>query len=113
MIDPNALATYFGGDTALLRKFAGVFAREAPGVVSLLDEAMASGDLPAVALHAHTLKSQIRYFGYADLADRLQEIEQLAEGRTVPEPLAALVAAFNRDFHAVYREVAAVGGTGE
>jgi HPt (histidine-containing phosphotransfer) domain-containing protein len=110
MLDQTAIQTYFGGDTSLLRKFAGIFVQEAPNLVNLMDEALASGDLPALAIHAHTLKSQIRYFGYSDLTNRLQDIEQQADAQTSPEVLAPLLRAFNQDFREAYQAVAALRG---
>lgn len=109
MIDPQALATYFGGDTALLRKFAAMFVQEAPKIVNLMDEALTSGDLPAMAIHAHTLKSQIKYFGFPELVEQAQEMEHLAEAGVASERLSALFAIFNRGFMAAYSAVAALG----
>ena len=106
VIDPQAIATYFGGDTSLLHKFAAVFIAEAPKLVNAMDEAFASGDLPALEMHAHTLKSQIRYFGYADLVNCLQNIESLAEAREPIETLASCMEKFNRGFPEVYKALA-------
>ncbi|MBL7798813.1 MAG: Hpt domain-containing protein [Saprospiraceae bacterium] len=106
VIDPQAIATYFGGDTSLLRKFAAVFIEEAPRLVNDMDEAFASGDLAALELHAHTLKSQIRYFGYADLVNCLQQIESLAEAREPVEALAPCMEKFNLGFPEVYKALA-------
>jgi len=106
VIDQQAIATYFGGDTSLLRKFAAVFIEEAPKLVNGMDEAFASADLPALEIHAHTLKSQIRYFGYVELVNCLQHIESLAESRAPIERLAPCMETFNRGFPEVYKSLA-------
>jgi len=106
VIDQQAIATYFGGDTSLLRKFAAVFIAEAPQLVNAMDEAFASGDLAALELHAHTLKSQIRYFGYVELVNCLQHIESLAETRTPIGAMAPCMEKFNRGFPEVYKALA-------
>ncbi len=108
MIDQKTIATYFGDDKSLLRKFVGVFVRESPVLVNQLDEALASGDYAAVALHAHTLKSQLKYFGYPELVKGLQENETLAE-QAEPSPLLpGLVSEFNREFRGAYAALAAI-----
>ena len=110
MIDQKTIATYFGDDASLLRKFVAVFVRDSPVLVNQMDEALASGDLPALALHVHTLKSQIKYFGYPELVSRLQEIEQLAEQAGGSPLLPGLLSAFNRDFREAYAALAAIAG---
>jgi HPt (histidine-containing phosphotransfer) domain-containing protein len=108
MIDQKTISTYFGDDDSLLRKFVAVFVRESPLLINLMDEALASGDRNALALHAHTLKSQIKYFGYPELVQQLQEIEHMAE-QPAPTPLLpGLLSEFNRDFRGAYEALAAI-----
>ena len=108
MIDQKTIATYFGDDASLLRKFVTVFVRESPVLVNQMDEALASGDLPTLALHAHTLKSQIKYFGFAPLVSHLQEIEQLAEQPGPSTKLPTLLSEFNRGFQEAYTALSAI-----
>ncbi|MEQ1744640.1 MAG: Hpt domain-containing protein [Saprospiraceae bacterium] len=103
VIDQQAIATYFGGDTSLLRKFASIFVEEAPRLVNAIDEAYSSADMASLEIHAHTLKSQIRYFGYAEVVNCLQEIENLAEAGAPQAHLAPCMEAFNRGFPDVYK----------
>ncbi|MFN0016127.1 MAG: Hpt domain-containing protein [Saprospiraceae bacterium] len=103
MIDQQAIATYFGGDTSLLRKFASIFVEEAPRLVNAMDEAYSSRDMAALEIQAHTLKSQVRYFGYLDIVNCLQEIESLAEARAPQEHLTPHMEVFNRGFPEVYK----------
>lgn len=110
MIDQNTIATYFGDDTSMLRKFVTVFIRESPGLVNQMDEALCSGDLQALAIHAHTLKSQLKYFGYAELVSSLQTIESQADQQAGPQTLMPLLAAFNRDFREAYEALSAILG---
>lgn len=108
MIDQKSIATYFGDDDSLLRKFVTVFIQESPELVNQMDEALASNDLPGLALHAHTLKSQIKYFGYPELVNRLQELENLAEQQESPRLLGLLFTEFNRAFREAYEALSAL-----
>ena len=108
MLDQNTIATYFGNDTSMLRKFVLVFIQESPALINAMDEALLSSDLSALALHAHTLKSQLKYFGYPALVQQLEEIERLADNQAPPEQLAGLLPRFNQAFQEAYQSLSAI-----
>ncbi len=106
MLDQTSLAAYFGNDSAMLRKFIGLFVAEAPVLVNQIDEAILESDWPAVEQHAHTLKSQLRYFGFSEQVSKLQEIENVAERRTDLEKLPKIWAELNPELGWAYKIIA-------
>lgn len=105
MLDQTALSAYFGNDATMLRRFIGLFVREAPSLVNQVDEAIHSGDWPSVAVGAHTLKSQLKYFGFPEEVAQLQQIENLAEGREGLNRLPLLWAEFSGRLGQVYEHI--------
>ena len=108
MIDQKTIATYFGNDASMLRKFVTVFIGESPSLVNQMDESLCSGDLNALAIHAHTMKGQLKYFGYPELVAKLEEIEQLADKKAAPALLSNLLSTFNREFEDAYKALSAI-----
>lgn len=108
MIDQKTIATYFGNDASMLRKFVTVFIGESPLLVNQMDESLYSGDFTALAIQAHTMKGQLKYFGYPELIAKLEEIELLADKKASPDLLELLLSNFNREFEEAYKTLSAI-----
>jgi HPt (histidine-containing phosphotransfer) domain-containing protein len=78
-IDPEALTRLNAiGGTDFVRQMIDLFLEEAPGRLSAARAGEKSGDLEAVALAAHSLKSSAHNFGANRLARLAEEIESRA-----------------------------------
>ncbi len=105
MLDQKSIATYFGNDQSMLRRFTTVFVAEAPGLVNNMDESLHTGDLASFAIQAHTLKSQLNYFGFPELVSRLREMEKQAENGEATDSLPQVFLRFSRDFREAYAAI--------
>ena len=108
MIDEKTIASFFGNDASMLRGYVTVFIRESPALVNEMDEALYSGNYTSLAVHAHTLKTQIKYFGYPDLVAQLEEMEQLSQKQVSQALLMPLLSDFNREFQEAYKALSAI-----
>jgi len=82
-----------GGNEALLAEVLNVFLDDLPGKRQALAQALGRGDLPALRLAAHSLKSTSASMGALAASEAAREVENLAEaGRTeaLPDAVAAL-----------------------
>jgi PAS domain S-box-containing protein len=62
-IDYDTALSHVGGDAELLRELAGVFLKEAPGMLAAVREAVQAGDANRLKRAAHTLKGSAGTFG--------------------------------------------------
>src|SRR5688500_17610419 len=79
-----------GGDSALLAELIDAFLDEAPGLLSAMQAALASGDVPSLRRAAHTLKSNSQTFGAIRLGNACQAIEERA-AQSANEDISTLV----------------------
>lgn len=108
MLDQTALSAYFGHDVSMLRRFIVLFVQEAPALVNQMDEAALAGDWDGLAIAAHTLKSQLRYFGFPEQVEQLEILEKMAEHRQDLNLLPQVWQRFNADFGKAYEVVSAL-----
>lgn len=89
VLDPTALANLAAmsrpGRPSVLVRVVELFLEDAPGLVATLSEASQTGDLEAVRMAAHSLKSSAAYVGATELSFSAAEIERAArEGDIAP-----------------------------
>jgi HPt (histidine-containing phosphotransfer) domain-containing protein len=84
------------GDRSLLDDLIGSYLEEAAGMVAQLEAGARSGDAPAVAAVAHSLKSSSAALGALPFAAMLQRVEQEAKQGTAD--LAGLVAPIHGEY---------------
>lgn len=83
ILDPAALenlSDMVDGDLAFLSELVGTFFRNAPQLLRDMRQAIERGDAAALALAAHSLKSNSATFGATTLATLCRDLEML--GRT-------------------------------
>jgi len=67
-----------GGDLELYNVLVGIFLRDTPADRRALEAAQAAGDVPRVALCAHSIKGNAAIVGATPAADQARELEQAA-----------------------------------
>jgi signal transduction histidine kinase/CheY-like chemotaxis protein len=67
-----------GGDEALLREVASLFAKDAPSRIAQLRAGISNGDAAAIQTAIHTLKGSASNFGHCALLDTIAELETAA-----------------------------------
>lgn len=81
-IDQSALDTIRAlqrpGSPDLLGRIIALFQTQTPDIVSTLMSAMETGDLEAVRVSAHSLKSSAAYIGANDYSQRMSNLEHAA-----------------------------------
>ncbi|TNE46677.1 MAG: Hpt domain-containing protein [Sphingomonadales bacterium] len=77
------LQNVIGGDPADLDELLGDFLDAAPELVSQICAAAEVGDLDALRISAHTLKSNARDFGALDLSELCEELERECRDGTI------------------------------
>lgn len=81
-----------GGDPADLDELLDDYRRTAPEIVAEISSAARSGDLDALRIAAHTLKSNARDFGAMRLSSLCADLERDCRAGAVPDPNAAVAA---------------------
>ena len=79
MIDRSKLEHLLGGDQAMVHKFIDIFYNQTPQQIKDLLFNTSENNWESVSITAHAIKSQCRYLGLDDLAERAAKIEQLSE----------------------------------
>lgn len=90
MIDLSALRRLLdliGGDPEDLKDLLRDYQEQAPELASRIDAASRSGDLDALRIAAHTLKSNSRDFGAMRLSAMCEELEKECRGGAVADPV--------------------------
>ncbi len=98
-VDTNALRTLLRGDAAKVAMFATRFVDTARETVAGMQQALAAGDLAALARHAHSLKSAaatVGAQGFADLCIDLERLARAGEGDRVAAIVDVLPATLDR-----------------
>lgn len=89
LIDPAALealaALQRPGKPDLKARVLGLFRDDTPVSLAAMEEGAASGDLEAVRVAAHTLKSSSAYVGARELSECCAHIERAAREGNLPE----------------------------
>jgi signal transduction histidine kinase/HPt (histidine-containing phosphotransfer) domain-containing protein len=86
VFDRPALLAKLGGDLDAVRELAELFLADQPGLVASARDAVAGGDLPAVARAAHTLKGMLGSMSAPAAwatAERLEHLARQGDGRQV------------------------------
>ena len=87
------------GQPDLWRKLAGIYIKDAGEKIATLENGLEAGDLAAVGLIAHTLKSASANVGAAAMSDLCRELEiQARDGTADTETVAARVAGIREEF---------------
>jgi signal transduction histidine kinase/HPt (histidine-containing phosphotransfer) domain-containing protein len=92
VFDRAALLANLGGDWKELRELAALFLAERPGLIAAAREALAGGDLPALARVAHTLKGTLGSMSAPAALATAERLEMLARQGDAPQVPAALTA---------------------
>lgn len=108
MIDQTTFAAFFSNDQAVMRKFLDLFVRETPALLHQIEADLESAEWEAVSIGAHTLKSQLRYFGLTKLVAQLQQIENQAEAQQETDRLPLVWRQFATEFNGVFRQIASL-----
>ena len=91
LIDPAALAALAAlqrpGKPDLTARVLGLFRDETPSSLQAVEAGITSGDLEAVRIAAHTLKSSSAYVGARELSETCAQIERAARDGNLPECL--------------------------
>jgi len=98
-IDREVLARLDFGDPPgeVLALLVGTFLEHAPTNVTTMVEGVAAGDVEAVTLAAHSLKSSARQFGAMHLGDLCEAIESAGRAGSVdPDAVAAAAVELER-----------------
>jgi CheY-like chemotaxis protein len=104
----EALLEMTGGNAALLERIRDAFARQTPGLVRAIRDAVASNDPVALTRNVHTLKGSLSYFTWNRGAEIAGEIESAAIAGDVPRA-ARLLPELETAIDAVYAALARVG----
>ena len=92
VFDRAALLANLGGDWKELRELAELFLAERPGLIAAAREALAGGDLPALARAAHALKGTLGSMSAPAALATAERLEVLARQGDAPQVPAALTA---------------------
>jgi len=79
LTDLRYLEEVASGDAAFVREMAETFFRQIPDFVQNMQRFLANREYGLLAKEAHTAKSSVLLFGLTPLADRLKELQLLAE----------------------------------
>jgi CheY-like chemotaxis protein len=85
LVDRAKALEYVAGDERLLRELVDLFARDCPGLLTELDEALARGELPRLRRLAHTLKGSLELFGARAAFEAAWTLERLAQAGDLAE----------------------------
>jgi len=84
------LLNVVGGDPEDLQELLDDFVESVPETVAKMKEAGQSGDLTALRIAAHSLKSNARDFGASTLASLCEALEHACRDGAVDNPVAAV-----------------------
>lgn len=87
-----------GGDVDLLKEIAEIFLDDYPKTLSVLETAVAGGDLETLERSAHGLKGAVANFGAQDAFEAAQKLESLGHAKQlngVSEALTSLVSSLS------------------
>jgi len=76
--DRTFLNQFTGGKVDKMEKYIGMFLENAPRLLGVIDDALASQDLPAMKIAAHSLKPQLTYMGVKEEVSNIFLLEQSA-----------------------------------
>ena len=79
-LDLDAALDRLGGDLDVLREVADLFLKETPKMMAAVEHALETGDAPALALAAHSLKGCVSTFGARQAFEAARALEMA--GRT-------------------------------
>ncbi len=95
-----------GGDRGLLIDVLQVFVEQIPPLLTSLHRAIRENDSDTAQRAAHSIKGSVRIFGASPTASLLQQIEDLAKHKSLPEAR-TLLEEFQRQFDELFAEVSA------
>ncbi len=84
MIDWDKFNEFLGGyDKALITELIGMFIRDYPERISVLENNVKSKDFPALDINAHTLKSNCAMLGATEAAEHALGLEMMGKNQSV------------------------------
>ncbi|MBI4799471.1 MAG: PAS domain S-box protein, partial [Desulfarculus sp.] len=89
-VDRQRLSQRFENDQELIRQLAGIFLEECPKLLQQAQEALAAGDVAALAVAAHTLKGSVGYFEAPAASQAALALEKLARAGQLDQAAPAL-----------------------
>jgi HPt (histidine-containing phosphotransfer) domain-containing protein len=96
----NALVEMTGGEMEFVDELVDTYLDDAQQQIAALREAIATNDIAALVLPAHSMKSNSLNVGALELGALCRQLEEVARGGAVPDA-ADRVAAIDRGFAAV------------
>ena len=81
MIDRTKLESLLGGNKKTVERFLDIFKSLTPKQLRMLKSDISNKNWDKASITAHAIKSQCKYLGLDDIAQRASEIEQLTEER--------------------------------
>lgn len=91
MANLHKLRELLGDDGPSIQRFLDLLHEQIPRLTADLQEASSRQDWSLVSIHAHTLKSNLRYLGADAAAELAFQVEQDADNQQNTEKLPALV----------------------
>ena len=110
LYDRDDAIARLGGDAELFAAAAAMFVAESETYRAALKDALATGDAALLRREAHTVKSMLATFSYADGRSRALALEQAAAAGDLSDA-AALAAAVDADIACLAKALAAEGAS--
>lgn len=103
--DRAFLQNFTGGKPDKMEKYIGMFLENAPRLLKNMDEALATNDLSALKIAAHSLKPQLTYMGVKEEWSHIFLIEQTAGGAGNASSLPQLISNLHRVCSKAFEEL--------